>query len=106
MTIVERVLLAVELIPSGSVVSYGDIAELTGTGPRQVGAVLRDHGHETAWWRVTNAAGELPIQLLADAGAHWDAERIERKRNGRGCVLQRPDMHQLADAYVRELASG
>ena len=35
----ERVLRAVELVPAGRVVSYGDLAALVGTGPRGMGAV-------------------------------------------------------------------
>ena len=37
--LVERVLRAVELVPRGRVVSYGDLAALVGTGPRQVAVV-------------------------------------------------------------------
>ncbi|MDO5094281.1 MAG: MGMT family protein [Propionibacteriaceae bacterium] len=47
---VECVLLAVEQVPAGCAVSYGDIAELVGT-------IMRAVGDEVPWWRVTNAAG-------------------------------------------------
>ncbi|AJT41523.1 MGMT family protein [Psychromicrobium lacuslunae] len=46
------------LIPPGSVLAYGDIAELLGDGgPRQVGSVMSHHGDGVAWWRVLRASG-------------------------------------------------
>ena len=41
---IERVLCAVECVPAGRVVSYGDIAELVGTSARRVGAVMASAG--------------------------------------------------------------
>ena len=42
---VEAVLAVVELIPAGSAVAYGDVAELLGSGgPRQVGSVMSHYG--------------------------------------------------------------
>ena len=73
---VQRVLTAVDDVPAGRVASYGDIGRVAGVGPRQVGAILRDRGHEVAWWRVVSAAGELPPHLRAEATVHWDAEGI------------------------------
>lgn len=57
-TLTELVLRAVELVPPGRLVSYGDVAALLGTGPRQVGAVMAREGHGVQWWRVTNASGD------------------------------------------------
>ncbi|WP_035775377.1 MGMT family protein, partial [Arthrobacter sp. H5] len=55
----EAVLEVVRLIPSGHVLSYGDIAEiLDHGGPRQVGAVMAACGADVAWWRVIRAGGE------------------------------------------------
>ncbi len=47
--IIQRVLLVVDLVPRGAVVSYGDIAGLLSVpplsiGPRQVGSVMSRHG--------------------------------------------------------------
>jgi alkylated DNA nucleotide flippase Atl1 len=99
--LVERVLRAVEHVPPGRVVSYGDLAALVGTGPRQVGAVLRDWGSGVAWWRVTNRDGDLPEELLGPAGVHWAAEGIGVRAGGRGCrfVEHRADLAALAAAY-------
>ena len=73
---VERVLRAVELVPAGRVVSYGDLAALVGTGPRQVGSVMRHYGSNVAWWRVTNASGEHVPHLREAAFARWAGHRL------------------------------
>jgi alkylated DNA nucleotide flippase Atl1 len=52
------VLDAVDAIPRGKVMSYGDVAEYVGAGsPRGVGAVMARHGHEVPWHRVVMADG-------------------------------------------------
>jgi alkylated DNA nucleotide flippase Atl1 len=57
----ERVLELVDTIPPGTVLSYGDVAELVGSGgPRQVGQVMASYGSLTHWWRVVFADGSLP----------------------------------------------
>lgn len=96
--LVEKVLRAVEQVPRGRVVSYGDLAALVGTGPRQIGWVMRVWGANVTWWRVTNAAGEFPEQLRGEAFEHWAAEGILPKANGRGCAITRyrADLDQLA----------
>lgn len=103
--LVERVLVAVECVPAGSVVSYGDIAALTGTGPRIVGRVMALYGSEVCWWRITNAAGRLPTHLLAEAARHWGAEGIQVQASGAGCAIRtyRADLTALAVAYERSL---
>ena len=75
--LVERVLRAVELVPRGRVVSYGDLAALVGTGPRQVGSIMRVYGSNVTWWRVTNASGDLPSHLRQAAFIEWAVEGIE-----------------------------
>lgn len=104
--LVERVLRAVEQVPSGRVVCYGDIAELVGVGPRLVGRVMSQWGGEVTWWRVTNRSGDLPPELLARAHEHWHQEGIALRRNGSGCsfVAHRADLERLADDYARATA--
>jgi alkylated DNA nucleotide flippase Atl1 len=65
----ERVLAAVESIPPGYVMSYGDVAEYLGTGgPRQVGAVMsRGGGGAVPWWRVVHADGTITPELEEEA---------------------------------------
>ncbi len=84
---VEAVLDAVSLIPPGSVATYGDIAELVGTGPRRVGAIMAQVGGEVAWWRVTNARGALPPHLIEEAIRRWAAEGIPIVDDGSRCRL-------------------
>jgi alkylated DNA nucleotide flippase Atl1 len=96
--LVERVLVAVEQVPRGRVVSYGDLAELLGIGPRLVGRVMSLYGANVTWWRVTNASGDLPAHLADEARAHWADEGITWKPNGVGCRItqHRADLARLA----------
>jgi alkylated DNA nucleotide flippase Atl1 len=58
---VEAVLELVALIPAGTAVAYGDVAELLGSGgPRQVGSVMSHYGSAVPWWRVLKSSGEAP----------------------------------------------
>ncbi|NHI18697.1 MGMT family protein [Phycicoccus endophyticus] len=104
--VVERVLRAVEQVPRGRVVSYGDLAALVGIGPRQVGSVMRAYGGNVTWWRVTNASGDLPVPLRERARQAWAQEGILVKPNGRGCAIARyrADLGALALAYERVCA--
>ncbi len=93
----ELVLRAVELVPWGHVVSYGDLGHVVGIGPRRVGSVLSRHGGGVAWWRVTNAAGDFPPDLLVQAVPHWHEEGIALRPTGRGCRIadHRADLVEL-----------
>ena len=82
---VEQVLHAVECIPAGRVVSYGDVAELVGTSARRVGAIMASAGSGVPWWRVVSAAGRLPGHLVAEASRCW-AEEGTPAVDGR-CVM-------------------
>jgi alkylated DNA nucleotide flippase Atl1 len=56
----ELVLELTERIPSGRVMTYGDVAEyLEEGGPRQVGRVMALYCGAVAWWRVVRADGAL-----------------------------------------------
>ena len=102
----ERVLRAVEQVPRGRVVSYGDVAALVGIGPRQVGSIMKAYGGNVAWWRVTNAAGDLPAALRDEARERWAAEGILMKPNGLGCRIAeyRADLDSVATRYERATA--
>ena len=57
----DEVLSVVETIPSGAVLTYGDIAKrVGGGGPRQVGKVMATYGAAVCWWRVVRADGVFP----------------------------------------------
>lgn len=72
--LIERVLRAAECVPAGRAATYGQLAELVGTGPRQVGAIMSRHGGSVPWWRVVNAKGMLPPGLTQRAADHWRRE--------------------------------
>ena len=101
---IERVLCAVECIPIGRVVSYGDLSELVGTSARRVGAIMASAEPGVPWWRVVNAAGRLPGHLVAEASRHW-AEEGTPAVDGR-CVMSRAraDLPRLAADHEARLA--
>ncbi|MBM6623285.1 MGMT family protein [Micrococcaceae bacterium RIT802] len=98
-------------IPAGSVLTYGDIAELLGSGgPRQVGAAMSRSPGPLPWWRVLRANGTLPADLQQRALPHWAEEQIPMLR-GRVRVTQarwRPDDggFNFLDAVAAALAEG
>ena len=104
--LVEKVLRAVELVPRGRVISYGDIAALVGTGPRQVGWVLREYGSGVSWWRVVNASGDAPRHKRSEVFEHWAMESITIKPNGLGCRMAeyRVDLEALGRAHAAAVA--
>lgn len=80
--LVEAVLEVVDQIPPGRVATYGDVAELAGCGPRQVGTVMRQYGSAVAWWRVLRADGRLVPELVPRAVPRLLAEGVP-VRDGR-----------------------
>lgn len=75
MEYVTAVLAVVDLIPPGTAVSYGDVAELLGAGgPRQVGAVMSHYGSSVSWWRVLRASGDAPPGHESEALRHYIME--------------------------------
>jgi alkylated DNA nucleotide flippase Atl1 len=82
------VLAAVERIPRGRVMSYGDVAEYVGSGSaRAVGAVMSRHGHEVAWQRVVLSTGEPApshpdeaLRLLRAEGVPIRGDRVDMAR--------------------------
>ncbi len=82
------VLDVVDAIPAGFVMSYGDIADLIGSGgPRMVAKVMSSYGgDEVPWWRVLRADGtcaaavaQRQIPLLDADGVVWRVghERVD-----------------------------
>jgi len=65
------------LIPAGAVLSYGDVAELLGSGgPRQVGKAMALAPGGTPWWRVLRANGSIADPLMPVALEHWNEEKL------------------------------
>lgn len=96
-----RVLALVRQIPSGRVLTYGDVAALTpGATARDVGQVLLRYGEreQTPWWRVLRVDGTPPSHLLdrqlallraegtplAPSGAAVDLHHARWAASGRG----------------------
>jgi len=81
----ERVLACVELIPAGRVMSYKDVAEFVGlAGARHVGRVLAYDGGTVAWHRVLRSNGTCAehlratqLRLLAAEGVPIRGERVD-----------------------------
>lgn len=69
------VLTVVDDIPSGRVMTYGDVAAALGSrGARAVGRIMAESGSTTCWWRVIRADGRPPQGHEADALAYYRAE--------------------------------
>jgi methylated-DNA-protein-cysteine methyltransferase related protein len=89
----ERVYALVRRIPSGRVMTYGQIAELLGEGytPRTVGFVMHGSPDGTPWHRVLNAQGKCStgrVVLPHDKQQRLlEQEGVEFDKNGR-CDLQ------------------
>ncbi|MFB6818107.1 MGMT family protein [Streptomyces sp. NPDC056347] len=93
----ERVLDAVELVPPGRVMTYGDVAEWLGEGgPRQVGRVMALYGAAVPWWRVVRSDGALLPGHELRALDHYRAEGTPLREAPRGAEghLPRLDMRR------------
>nr|WP_275436361.1 MGMT family protein [Helcobacillus sp. ACRRO] len=71
-----------ETLAECEAVTYGDLGEVTGLGPREVGRIMAQYGSAVPWWRVTNARGELPPHLLERARQLWAAEGMPVTADG------------------------
>ena len=76
------VLDAVDLVPPGRVVTYGDVGLLVGCGPRQVGRVMALWGGAVPWWRVLRADGSPPPGHEREALRHYHAEGTPLRAGG------------------------
>ena len=89
---VEAVLELAAMVPAGTAVAYGDVAELLGAGgPRQVGSVMSHHGSAVPWWRILKANGDAPpghereaLALYLAEGTPLHGNFVEYQRTGEG----------------------
>ena len=73
----ERILACVERIPPGRVMTYGDVAEFSGTrSPRSVGQVLAADGGTVPWHRVLRSDGTLAEHLFDEQRQRLLAEGV------------------------------
>ncbi len=93
----------VRQIPVGKVATYGQIAALVGTGPRQVGYAMAALPHDDVpWHRVINSQGKVSPRKGGNGEkiqrALLEAEGVEFTPGGRVSFRQRlwePDLSQL-----------
>lgn len=79
---VDAVLGIVRRIPSGRVMTYGDVALAIGSNaPRAVGRVLALYGHAVPWWRVVPASGLPPQGHARPALPHYVEEATPLRRS-------------------------
>ncbi len=72
---VSRVLTVVEAIPSGRVMTYGDVAAAIGSrAARAVGQTMAYYGSNVAWWRVIRASGHPAVDHESAALEHFRVE--------------------------------
>ncbi|MFE4129690.1 MGMT family protein [Peribacillus sp. YIM B13482] len=75
----ERVIKIIQHIPSGKVMTYGQIGQLAGSqqGARQVVRILHSSSkkHDLPWHRVINAKGEIGIK--AEGAAEHQKAMLE-----------------------------
>ncbi|MFC9602919.1 MGMT family protein [Streptomyces niveus] len=91
----ERVLDVADLIPSGRVMAYGDVAEWLGEGgPRQVGRAMALYGGAVPWWRVVRSDGVLLAGHELRALTHYREEGTPLREASRAAEghLPRLDM--------------
>lgn len=79
----DDVLDLVDRIPTGHVLTYGDVAEYLGVGgPRSVARVLSREGSSVPWWRVLRADGTPAPQVADRAYERYRAEGTPLRRGG------------------------
>ncbi len=85
----ERIYRLVREIPAGRVATYGQIAKMVGSGPRQVGYAMAALPSRSGvpWHRVINAQGGISPRKEGDSGARQRtrlrAEGLRFDRRGR-----------------------
>ena len=85
----EQVLMLVESIPPGRVLTYGLVADRIGRGgPRQVGQVMARDGGGVPWWRVVRTDGSLPHSLVTEALDRYAEEDTPLNDDGRTVDLE------------------
>jgi alkylated DNA nucleotide flippase Atl1 len=93
----------VEALPEGTWTSYGDLAELIGTGPRQVGAYMKD-GDVTRAYRVLTAGGTVSEGFRwSDGRSGKDVPDLLREDGVRVSTGGRADRSQRMSVYDLKL---
>ena len=78
-------LAVVEAIPSGRVMTYGDVAAAIGSrAARAVGQTMAYYGSDLPWWRVIRASGHPAVGHESLALEHFRAEGTPVKLSASG----------------------
>ena len=78
-------LAVVEAIPSGRVMTYGDVAAAIGSrAARAVGQAMAYYGSDLPWWRVIRASGHPAVDHESLALEHFRAEGTPVKWSASG----------------------
>jgi methylated-DNA-protein-cysteine methyltransferase related protein len=81
----EPVFAIVNEIPTGKVLSYGDVGRLSGCTGRQVGQIMSSLdgpgpvNESVKWWRVVAFDGQMPIAKRNPILEKEQRERLERE---------------------------
>ncbi|MEU6857425.1 MGMT family protein [Glycomyces sp. NPDC046736] len=98
--LVRRVVAA---LPEGTWTSYGDLAELIGTGPRQVGAFMKDGDVQRAY-RVLTAGGTVSEGFRwSDGRSGRDVPELLREDGVTVSAKGRADRSQRMSVYDLKL---
>lgn len=106
--LVEQICRVVESIPAGCVSTYGTVAQIVGTGPRQVGQLIQEFGATVPWWRLVNAKGRLPRHLVEEAASEWEREKTPFNAQAghvdmRAAMVDAATLLELARGSLREM---
>ena len=78
-------LAVVESIPSGRVMTYGDVAAAIGSrAARAVGQTMAYYGSDVSWWRVIRSSGHPAVDHESQALEHFRAEGTPLKWSASG----------------------
>jgi|SRR5690554_6169375 len=86
MDVIDQVSAIIDTIPTGSVMTYGEIAKVAGIGPRQAGRAVGLAAPHVPWWRVVYADGTPATchdgtapRLLAAEGVPFRDGRVDMR---------------------------
>lgn len=103
----ELVRRVVDALPEGTWTSYGDLAELIGTGPRQVGAFMRDDGNVPKAYRVLTAGGTVSDGFRwSDGSSGKEVPELLREDGIEVSTKGRADRSQRMSVYDLKLLAG
>ncbi|WP_083393054.1 MGMT family protein [Curtobacterium sp. MMLR14_010] len=93
----------VRAIPSGRVMTYGDVAAALGSrASRAVGKVMAHEGSDLPWWRVVRSGGLPPVRHEARALEHYRVEGTPLRWGDTAWRLDMPRARWSPDLFGHE----